>query len=61
MQGLPNRTVQDDTAIGVLLQGIKGEGERQRQRGTFLTYLAAMGHREDDGILENYKIIFYTY
>jgi hypothetical protein len=58
MQGLPNRTVEDDKAIEVLLQGIKGEEERERQRGTFLTYLAAMGHREDDGILQCYKILF---
>ena len=53
MQGLPNRTAEDDKAIGVLLQGIKGEGERQRQRGTFLTYLAAMKNNECDGILSD--------
>ena len=51
MQSLPDRTAEDDKAIDVLLQGIKGEGERQRQRGTFLTYLAAMRNNENDGML----------
>jgi hypothetical protein len=49
MQGLPNRSAEDDIAIGVLLQGIKGEGEKERQRGTFLTYLAAMQNDEQEG------------
>ena len=42
MQSLANPTASDGTAVSVLLKGIKGEGEQQRQRGTFLTYLAAM-------------------
>ena len=42
MQSLTIPTASDETAVSVLLKGIKGEGEQQRQRGTFLTYLAAM-------------------
>lgn len=57
MQGLPDRTAEDDKAIEVLLQGIKGEGERQRQRGTFLTYLAAMGHHDGDGKFRGFLIV----
>jgi len=42
MQNLENCMAEDDKAIEVLLKGIKGEGKRQRQQGTFLTYIAAM-------------------
>jgi|SRR5882762_501114 len=49
MQNLEDRTAEDDKAIEVLLKGIKGEGETQRQRGTFLTYIAAMQNNNDIG------------
>ena len=31
MQNLEDRTAEDDKAIEVLLKGMKGEGEKQRQ------------------------------
>ena len=49
MQNLEDRTAEDDKAIEVLLKGIKGAGETQRQRGTFLTYIAAMQNNNDIG------------
>ena len=52
MQSLANPTASDETAISVLIKGIKGEGEQQRQRGTFLTYLAAMKNR-NEGMVDN--------
>jgi hypothetical protein len=51
MQSLANPTASDETAINILLKGIKGEGEQQRQRGTFLTYLAAMQNRNGGMVL----------
>jgi len=56
MQGLPGRSPEDDVAIEVLLKGIKGEGEKERQRGTFLTYLAAMQNDEQEGMAGFYLV-----
>lgn len=48
LQNQPDRTKEDDLVIQVLLNGMKGSGEDQRNRGTLSTHLAAMAAEASD-------------
>ncbi|KAJ7820136.1 hypothetical protein B0H13DRAFT_382951, partial [Mycena leptocephala] len=56
LQDQEDRTPEDDRAIAVLLDGMKGSGEDQRARGTLSAHLAAMAAETSVGGLDTVKL-----